>query len=195
MGQSGALRTQAGGGDAAADIFARANIRMHGDDNIRLYEYSNSTAGALGPMTEPALWQDPAADGPPGAPSPHAAAGALLPAAADGVELVARFFRALSDPARLRLLEFLLPAEHTVSECVRHIGLSQGRVSAHLACLAGCGYVQARRAGRFAYYTVVDPRVADLVMLARSLAADNAAALADRVRIAPAPAAEPAARP
>jgi len=34
--------------------------------------------------------------------------GALLPAADGGVELVARFFRALGDPARLRLLEFLL---------------------------------------------------------------------------------------
>src|SRR5438876_223601 len=113
-------------------------------------------------MTEPALLSDPADDG---LPSPHGAAGALLPAAADGVEVVAKFFRALGDPARLRLLEFLLPAEHTVSECVRHIGLSQGRVSAHLACLADCGYVQARRAGRFAYYTVGDPRVADLVML------------------------------
>jgi DNA-binding transcriptional ArsR family regulator len=119
----------------------------------------------------------------------------LLPAAADGVELVAKFFRALGEPARLRLLEFLLPAEHTVSECVAHIGLSQGRVSAHLACLADCGYVQVRRAGRFAWYKVADPRVADLVMLARSLAADNAAALADCVRITPDPAAEPAARP
>jgi DNA-binding transcriptional ArsR family regulator len=109
----------------------------------------------------------------------------LLPVQADGVELLARFFRALGDPARLRLLEFLLPAEHTVSECVQHIGLSQGRVSAHLACLADCGYVQFRRAGRFCYYRVTDPRVADLVMLARSLAADNAAALADCVRIAP----------
>jgi ArsR family transcriptional regulator, cadmium/lead-responsive transcriptional repressor len=111
----------------------------------------------------------------------------LLPAGDDGVELVARFFRALGDPARLRLLEFLLSAEHTVSECVRHVGLSQGRVSAHLACLAGCGYVQARRAGRFAWYKVADPRVAGLVTLARTLAADNAAALADCVRIPPGP--------
>jgi ArsR family transcriptional regulator, cadmium/lead-responsive transcriptional repressor len=120
---------------------------------------------------------------------------ALLPTAAGGVELVARFFRALGDPVRLRLLEFLLPAEHTVSECVRHIGLSQGRVSVHLACLADCGYVEVRRSGRFAWYRVADPRVADLVMLARSLAADNAAALADCVRIAPDPATEGAARP
>ena len=110
---------------------------------------------------------------------------ALLPTDLGGVEMVAKFFRALGDPARLRLLEFLLPAEHTVSECVRHVGLSQGRVSVHLACLAGCGYVQVRRAGRFAYYRVADPRVADLVVLARSLAADNAAALSDCVRIDP----------
>src|SRR5437879_3567982 len=128
----------------------------------------------------------------PGSRSPAAAPGpVLLPAGDDGVEVVARFFRALGDPARLRLLEFLLPAEHTVSECVAHIGLSQGRVSVHLACLADCGYVQVRRSGRFAWYKVADPRVADLVMLARSLAADNAAALADCVRIGPGPAQRP----
>jgi DNA-binding transcriptional ArsR family regulator len=92
----------------------------------------------------------------------------------------------LGDPARLRLLEFLLDAEHTVTECVERIGMSQGRVSAHLACLAGCGYVRARRAGRNVYYRPADPRVADLVMLARPIAADNAAALAACVHIAPA---------
>lgn len=117
------------------------------------------------------------------APSPTV----LLPEAADGVEVVARFFRALGDPARLRLLEFLLGGEHTVTECVRQIGLSQGRVSAHLACLAGCGYVEGRREGRFTWYKVADPRVADLVVLARSMAADNAAALAACAHIPPAP--------
>src|SRR6266702_8296231 len=139
-------------------------------------------------MAEQVLLPVPAADGRASVPATGTAAAALLPTAADGVELVARFFRALGDPTRLRLLEFLLDAEHTVSECVQHIGLSQGRVSAHLACLADCGYVQARRAGRKAFYRVADPRVADLVMLA----ADNAAALADCVRIAPALVAEPA---
>lgn len=39
----------------------------------------------------------------------------LLPAGGDGVEVVARFFRALADSARLRLLELLLPGEHTVT--------------------------------------------------------------------------------
>jgi DNA-binding transcriptional ArsR family regulator len=112
---------------------------------------------------------------------------ALLPTEPNGVQMMAKFFRALGDPARLRLLEFLLHDEHTVTECVAHVGLSQGRVSTHLGCLADCGYVQVRRHGRFAHYQVTDPRVAELVLLARALAADNAAALAACMRITPTP--------
>ena len=108
---------------------------------------------------------------------------ALLPASAQGRSVVAKFFRALGDPTRLALVEYLLDDEHTVSECVEHTGLSQGRVSAHLACLADCGYVEVRREGRFARYRVTDPRVAELVVLARSMAADNTAALAACTRI------------
>lgn len=115
--------------------------------------------------------------------------GLALQATDSDVDVVAKFFRALADPTRLRLLEFLLETEHTVTDCVAVAGLSQGRVSTHLACLADCGYVQVRRAGRFAHYRVADPRVAQLVMLARSLAADNAAALAACERIPAGPAA------
>ena len=111
----------------------------------------------------------------------------LLPADADGVEVVAKFFRALGDVSRLQLIEFLLGEEHNVSECVAHIGLSQGRVSSHLACLSDCGYVRARRVGRHMYYKVADRRVAELVLFAQSLAADNAAALAACMRIDPPP--------
>jgi ArsR family transcriptional regulator, cadmium/lead-responsive transcriptional repressor len=112
----------------------------------------------------------------------------LLPASVIGVDTVAKFFRALGDPSRLRLLEFLLHDERTVTECVAHVGLSQGRVSTHLSCLADCGYVQVRRTGRNAFYQVADPRVADLVMLAHALAADNCAGLDGCERIPPAPA-------
>lgn len=108
---------------------------------------------------------------------------ALLPSEPTGPGMIAKFFRALGDPTRLRLLEFMLTEEHTVSECVEHVGLSQGRVSTHLACLADCGYVAARRQGRYSYYRVTDPRVAELVLLARALAADNGVALAACERI------------
>lgn len=118
-------------------------------------------------------------------PGTTTAAGPLLGEGCEQAGTVAKFFRALGDPTRLRLLEFLLAGEHTVSECVTHVGLSQGRVSVHLACLADCGYVAARRDGRYSHYRVTDPRVADLVVLARSLAADNRAALAACERITP----------
>jgi DNA-binding transcriptional ArsR family regulator len=110
-------------------------------------------------------------------------AATLLPSEPAGRAVIAKFFRALGDPSRLRLLEFVLHEEKTVSECVEHIGLAQSRVSAHLACLADCGFVQVRREGRFSFYRVVDPRVAELVLLARAVSADNVAALSECMRI------------
>jgi DNA-binding transcriptional ArsR family regulator len=86
----------------------------------------------------------------------------------------AKTFRALGDPARLQLLAYLHADEHTVSECVTHVGLSQSRVSAHLNRLAESGLVHARRAGRHAYYRVADPRITDLVALAHAVTSDVA---------------------
>lgn len=93
------------------------------------------------------------------------------------IDTVARFFRALSDPTRLKLLEFILAGERTVAECVAHAGISQPRVSVHLSCLSDCGYVTARWDERKLRYSIGDRRVADLIMLARALAMDNATAL------------------
>ncbi|WP_020388704.1 ArsR/SmtB family transcription factor [Kribbella catacumbae] len=104
-------------------------------------------------------------------------ASAAPAAACSHTGTVARFFRALADPTRLRLLEFILRGERTSADCVEHAGISQPRVSVHLSCLVDCGYVTARRNGKKLHYSVGDPRVADLVVLARALAADNAAAL------------------
>jgi DNA-binding transcriptional ArsR family regulator len=103
-----------------------------------------------------------------------------------GRELLARFYRALGDSTRLALLAFCTGAERTGSECVAHAGLSQGRVSAHLGCLVNCGLLEVRRAGRFAYYRVADPRVAELVGLGASVVADHAAGVAACARVAPA---------
>lgn len=111
------------------------------------------------------------------------APGTVLPGNAGAIEVLAKFFRALGDPSRLRLLEFLLHEEHSAGECVTHVGLSQGRVSSHLACLANCGFVSVRRQGRFAYFKVTDPRVAELVTLARNVAAANAAEVAACLRV------------
>lgn len=113
-------------------------------------------------------------------PTPHTE---LLPIDALGIDLVTKSFRALGDPTRLRLIVFLLGEERTVSECVTHVGLSQGRVSSHLACLADCGFVQSRRERQFVYYQVTDQRVVALIELMRSMSTDNATALALCLRI------------
>jgi DNA-binding transcriptional ArsR family regulator len=109
----------------------------------------------------------------------------LLPGHLAGRVVLAKLFRALGDPTRLLLLEFVLHEERTVSECVEHVGLAQSRVSTHLACLADCGFVTVRREGRFVHYRVADPRVAEIVLLARVLSAENAGAVAECVRMAP----------
>ncbi|MHB8293052.1 MAG: ArsR/SmtB family transcription factor [Acidimicrobiales bacterium] len=108
---------------------------------------------------------------------------AILPANRQSHVVLARFFRGLSDPTRLALLELLLEGERSVSDCVTHVGLSQGRVSSHLACLAECGYLQARREGRFCYYSVADPAVAGLLSLARSVVATSREAMAACTRL------------
>lgn len=97
--------------------------------------------------------------------------------------VVAKLFRALGHPARLALLELLSTGEHTGTECVRHVGLSQGRVATHLACLTDCGFIVARRRGAFMRYRIADSRVLEIVRLGRGLAADNAANLAACTRI------------
>ena len=95
-----------------------------------------------------------------------------LPDLSDSV-LAAKFFRALGDPRRLRILEALLDRERNVSDLVRLTGAPQGRVSTHLACLRWCGYVTARRKGRQVFYRVTDPRVRALLRTARQLVRDN----------------------
>lgn len=99
--------------------------------------------------------------------------------AAEGQRLAvtAKFFHGLSDLTRLQIVELLLEGEKNVSELVSLLGQPQSRVSNHLACLRWCGYVDSRREGKFVYYRVADPRIRQLVDLARGVIADNAAAV------------------
>lgn len=99
-------------------------------------------------------------------------------------ELEVKFFHGLSDLTRLRIVELLLDeGEKNVSEMVTLLGQSQGRLSNHLACLRWCGYVDSRREGKYVYYRVSDPRVSQLLALARSVMADHAAAILSCTRM------------
>jgi len=110
----------------------------------------------------------------------------IQPQTAEAISLLAKFFRGLSDATRLRILYHLLEKERNVSELVELLGISQGRVSNHLACLKWCGYVNARQDeqdGRYIYYQVVDPRVREIVKLGWEMMSDNAEQIASCTRI------------
>jgi ArsR family transcriptional regulator, cadmium/lead-responsive transcriptional repressor len=90
-------------------------------------------------------------------------------------ELVGKYFRALGDPTRVRILALLDEhGELSVGELVERLGLSQPKVSNHLACLRWCGFVVTRREHPAVLYRIADDRVSDLLALGRALLADNA---------------------
>lgn len=96
-------------------------------------------------------------------------------------DLYARFFRALGDPTRVRLLHLMLDApagECSVSELVAALGAPQSRVSTHLGCLRWCGLVETRRVSKQVYYRVADPRVRELLVLSGAVLRDHAAGVA-----------------
>jgi DNA-binding transcriptional ArsR family regulator len=99
-------------------------------------------------------------------------------------ELVGKYFRALGDPTRVRILELLgSHGELSVSELVERLAQSQPKVSNHLACLRWCGFVHTRRDHPAVYYRVADQRVMDLLAMGRALLADNAEHVAACSRI------------
>jgi DNA-binding transcriptional ArsR family regulator len=106
-----------------------------------------------------------------------------LPDAPAETDLLAKYFRALGDPTRLRVLELLGDRERSVGELVAALGLTQPRVSNHLACLRWCGFVTSRREHRTIYYRLADERLREIVTLARELLAGNADHVAACARI------------
>ncbi len=90
-------------------------------------------------------------------------------------DLLAKYFRGLGDPTRLRVLRLLRDeGELPAGELVRRLEMPQATVSSHLGCLRWCGFVTTRRAQRSVIYALADPRVTELVAMAEALLDDNA---------------------
>lgn len=77
----------------------------------------------------------------------------------DLVELIARRFRVIGEPMRIRLLDRLREGEATVGELSEAVAASQQNVSKHLGVLADVGIVGRRKQGNHVYYRVVDEGV------------------------------------
>ena len=75
------------------------------------------------------------------------------------IGLIAERFKALSEPARLQILNCLRGGELTVSDLVEQTGLGQANVSKHLQLLRSLGFVSRTREGLFVYYALADRTV------------------------------------
>jgi DNA-binding transcriptional ArsR family regulator len=91
-------------------------------------------------------------------------------------------FRSLGDPARLAIVQHLARGEHRVVDLTTHLGLAQSTVSAHLACLRGCGLVTSRPEGRASMFSLAHPELFALLSTAEKLLA----ATGDAVVLCPA---------
>ena len=85
----------------------------------------------------------------------------------DEAEATAALFRALADPARVRIVNALATSDDPVCVCelIEPLGLSQGTVSHHLKKLTGAGLLDREQRGRWAYYSLSPEAASTLASL------------------------------
>ena len=85
----------------------------------------------------------------------------------EDAEQLARRFKALGDPTRVRLLSFIAAhdeREACICDLTEPVGLSQPTVSHHMKQLADAGLVSREQRGKWAYYRIIDDALASLAM-------------------------------
>ncbi len=95
---------------------------------------------------------------------------------------VAEYFRALSEPLRLKILNALRDKAYNVGELTELLDCSQANVSKHLATLMRHGFVERSAQGTNAFYRIADPRVYQLCDLVCGQMAQRFASQAQMLR-------------
>jgi ArsR family transcriptional regulator len=99
---------------------------------------------------------------------------------------IERFFQALGDNTRLRLLNLMGEQEICVCYFVEILEQGQPKISRHLAYLRRAGIVEARRDGKWMHYRIVMPPNAGAAQMLRQTLAwlqEDRAMQADRIRL------------
>jgi len=85
------------------------------------------------------------------------------------------FHKALSNPERLKIVDFLADGEQCQCDIFPQIGLSQSTVSAYLTQLVRAGILSVRRDGTKKLYSLHDPRIRRMINDINAIAAEMTA--------------------
>jgi len=88
-----------------------------------------------------------------------AQAGPLAPAVA---QRLAKVFKSLSDPTRLRIISMVSEREFCVTDLTAALEMEQSTISHQLRDMRKLGLVSFRREGRHVFYRLDDPHVRNL---------------------------------
>lgn len=83
--------------------------------------------------------------------------------------LKAEFFRLLGHPARVRILELLREGEQSVGALQAALNLDSSGTSQHLTAMRRQGLLESRRMGTSVLYRVRDPRIFQLLEVAKQI--------------------------
>ncbi len=84
-----------------------------------------------------------------------------------------RWFHALADETRLRIIDRLIDGERCVCVLTEEMGARQPRLSFHLKTLKEAGLVRDRRQGRWIYYSLNPDVMEEVERVARMLKAGS----------------------
>ena len=94
------------------------------------------------------------------------------------LENAARWFHALADETRLRIVHRLSEGEECVCDLTDTLGTGQSLLSFHLKTLKDAGILTDRREGRWVYYSLNSEALEEIEKLLGSLRATNGRAQA-----------------
>jgi ArsR family transcriptional regulator len=88
-------------------------------------------------------------------------------------EVKAEFFKTLSHPARIRVLELLRDGKLSVGELIPKVGLEPSHLSQQLSALRRANIVNSRKKGSTVYYSIADHRIFELLEVAKQIIASS----------------------
>jgi DNA-binding transcriptional ArsR family regulator len=84
-------------------------------------------------------------------------------------QLKAEFFKTLSHPLRIRVLELLSEREQSVGELLHEVAVEPSNLSQQLAVLRRAGLVTTRKERSTVYYSLTTGQIAELLAVSRSI--------------------------